>query len=56
MNNWFIIALVAVVLVILILFLIIRNRKDEKELEEKLNQDYHKPQSHDVETEDDQSI
>lgn len=56
MNSWFIIALVVVILVILILFIIIRNRKDEKELEEKLNQDYHKPKKHDVETEDDQSI
>jgi len=27
----------------LLLFIIVRNRRDRKEMEEKMNQDYHKP-------------
>ena len=43
MNNPFTIALFALGVLILLLFIIIRNKKDRKELENKLNQDYKKP-------------
>ena len=36
--------ILAIVLIgALLLFIIVRNRKDRKEMEEKMNQDYHKP-------------
>lgn len=49
---------VIVILALLVIFIVIRNRKDEKELTEKLNEDYKKPKSthSDIEIEDRQSI
>lgn len=41
--NWTVIIIVGVVLIALVIFLIARNRKDEKELEHTLNEDYPKP-------------
>jgi hypothetical protein len=41
--NGPVLAIIAVVLLALLLFLIIRNKKDRKELENTLNQDYKKP-------------
>jgi len=38
--NWTIISVVGVLVIILIVFLIRRNQRDEKELIEKLNNDY----------------
>jgi len=38
--NWTIISIVGVLVIILIVFLIRRNQRDEKELTEKLNNDY----------------
>ena len=43
MNNPFNIVLLVLVVLILLLFIIIRNKKDRKDLEDKLNQDYKKP-------------
>jgi hypothetical protein len=56
--NLPLIALIAVLLIIFILFLIIRNRKDEKDFEKKLNQDYKKPKriKKRLELEDDNSL
>jgi len=41
--NWPVLIIVGVVLAALVIFLIVRNRKDEKVLEHKLNKDYPKP-------------
>jgi uncharacterized membrane-anchored protein YhcB (DUF1043 family) len=41
--NWPIIIIVGIVLIALVVFLIQRNIKDEKELEDQLKNDYHKP-------------
>ena len=41
--NWPVIIIVAVLLIALIVFLVWRNIKDEKDMEAKLNDDYHKP-------------
>ncbi len=41
--NWAIIILVGISAIALIVFLIRRNQKDEKQLENKLNNDYPKP-------------
>jgi preprotein translocase subunit YajC len=35
--NWYVIIIVGIILVGLVIFIIIRNRKDKKELEQKLN-------------------
>lgn len=40
--NWLIIIIIGVLVVALLVFLIIRNQKDEKEFEKKLNKDYPK--------------
>jgi hypothetical protein len=56
METWLVIALIIVLLAILVIFLVIKNRKDEKEFEEQLKQDYRKPPSGDVETEGTDSI
>jgi hypothetical protein len=40
--KWVIIIIVGVVAIALVVFLVIRNQKDEKELEAKLNKDYPK--------------
>ncbi|MBN9485355.1 MAG: hypothetical protein J0H46_18520 [Bacteroidetes bacterium] len=41
--NWKILALVAIVVVALFYFILTRNKKDRKELEEELNEDYPHP-------------
>jgi LPXTG-motif cell wall-anchored protein len=41
--NWPVLIIVGIVLAALLIFLIARNRKDEKNLEHKLNEDYPKP-------------
>ena len=51
MNNSLTIALLIIVLIVLVLFILIRNRKDRKEFEEQLNQDYKKPKTDEVDTE-----
>jgi hypothetical protein len=56
MGNTGTIAIIILVLVILILFIIIRNRKDKKEFEEQLNQDYRKPKSGEVDSEGTDSV
>lgn len=40
--NWTVILIVGVLLVALVVFIIIRNNKDRKDLEHKLNEDYRK--------------
>ena len=45
--NWFIIIIVGILAIVLIVFLIIRNQKDKKKFERKLNNDYPKPRSED---------
>ncbi|HZF65659.1 MAG TPA: hypothetical protein VEZ55_14290 [Chitinophagaceae bacterium] len=44
--NWSILVIVGVLLLALVIFTIVRNQKDEKDLENKLNNDYRKPQEH----------
>lgn len=44
--GWPILLPVGFLLILLLLFVIIRNRKDEKELEHQLNEDYEKPRKH----------
>ena len=41
--DWPALAIIGVVLVALLFFLMLKNKKDRKELENKLNQDYKKP-------------
>ena len=41
--NGTVLVIVAVVLLVLLVFIVMRNKKDRKELENKLNQDYKKP-------------
>ena len=38
--KWMIVVIVLILAVALIAFLVVRNQKDEKELEKKLNKDY----------------
>lgn len=38
--NWFIIIIVAILAIALIVFLVMRNQKDEKELEEEIENDF----------------
>ncbi len=40
--------LVAIAVMAIIIFLIFRNKKDEKEFENNLNNDYPKPKEHDA--------
>jgi LPXTG-motif cell wall-anchored protein len=42
--NYFALALIGLVLMVLLLFLVFKNKKDRRDLENKLNQDYKKPQ------------
>lgn len=53
-ENWPYIFLVGVLSLALVLFLIRQNRKDQKQLEQKLNEDYHKTkdEENDVDTDD----
>lgn len=51
--NWPVLIIVGVVLIAVVLFLIIRNQKDEKSFEIKLNEDYQKSkvEENDIDTE-----
>lgn len=53
-ENWPYIFLVGVLSLVFIIFLIRQNRKDQKQLEKKLNEDYRKKkdEENDVDTED----
>ncbi len=51
--NWPVLIVVGVALVALVIFLIVRNMKDEKELEHKLNEDYPKPKEDEHNTDPD---
>jgi len=42
--NWPAIIIVGIILLALVVFLVKRNIKDEKEVEQQLNEDYPKPQ------------
>lgn len=44
--NWPVIVITGIILVALLLFLIFRNKKDRKELVNKLNHDYPRPHHH----------
>ncbi len=46
--NWTLIILVGVCAIALIIFLVMRNQKDEVELEEELKNDYRKPNAEDA--------
>lgn len=41
--NWYILIPFGIVVIALIIFLVMRNQKDEKQLEEQLKNDYPKP-------------
>jgi hypothetical protein len=43
MDNMIVIGVVALLLVALLVFINLKNKKDRRELEDKLNQDYKKP-------------
>jgi low affinity Fe/Cu permease len=48
--NWYVIIIIGVLAIALIGFLVIRNQKDEIDLEEKLNDDYAKPKHEHIDT------
>jgi len=52
--NWQLIIIFGIAAIALLVFLVVRNIKDKKELEDKLNQDYRKPRDDegDIEIED----
>jgi large-conductance mechanosensitive channel len=52
--NWFAIIIVAIIVIALVTFLVVRNIKDEKDYERKVNQDYHhsKDEEGDVDAEE----
>ena len=56
MDNVFLIVIISLVLAILIILLIIRNRKDERELEGQLKNDYDKSRNHDNDTGEKETI
>ncbi len=56
MNNIFLIVIAVLVLAILIILFIIRNRKDKKELENQIGNDYQKPKTHDTDSGEKASI
>jgi low affinity Fe/Cu permease len=45
--NWYLVIFVAIVFIALMVFLLVRNNTDKKEFEEKLNNDYLKPNEED---------
>ncbi len=50
--NWFVLIPVAIALIALVIFMVKRNLKDEKEVEELLNNDYSKPKEEDADAEE----
>lgn len=55
-TSWFVLFLFSVAVISLVLFLIKRNRKDENELEEKLNDGYPKRKAEDGDIEIDETM
>lgn len=54
--NWFVIIPFGVFIIVLILFLVKRNRKDAKEFEQQLNDDYRKPKDEEGDIEIDEVL
>ena len=54
--NWPILVVFGIAAIVLIVFLVRRNIKDEKELEEKIKQDYHKSRDEEGDAEIDQKL
>ena len=53
MDNFLVLAVIGILFLFLLLFIIMRNKKDQKELEDTLNQDYRKPKhSNDIENDE----
>ncbi len=52
--DWTALIIIGILVVALLVFLVVRNRKDEKEFESKLKNDYRKPRDNegDIETEE----
>jgi flagellar biosynthesis/type III secretory pathway M-ring protein FliF/YscJ len=48
--NWVLIIFFGIAVVALIIFLVVRNVKDEKQFEDQLNNDYHKPKDEEGDT------
>ena len=49
--NWTVLIIFGIAALGLIIFLIVRNQKDEKDLEETIKEDYHKPRDESGDTE-----
>jgi hypothetical protein len=54
--NWPILVVFGIAAIALMVFLVRRNIKDEKELEEKIKQDYHKSKDEEGDVEIDQKL
>lgn len=54
--NWTVIILVGIAVVALLIFLVLRNQKDEKEVEEQLKNDYRKAKNEEGDTEIDEVL
>jgi len=48
--NWIILILFGIAAIALTVFLVVRNRKDEKDFEEQVNNDYHKTKDEEGDT------
>ena len=56
MNKTLLIVIAVLILAILVILFLIRNRMDRKELEEQIENDYHKPKTHDTDSGENGSI
>ena len=54
--NWPVLIIFGIIALALIIFLIVRNQKDEKEFEDNIKNDYHKPKDEEGDTEIDNVI
>ncbi|MDZ4795698.1 MAG: hypothetical protein SGI83_15575 [Bacteroidota bacterium] len=54
--NWLVLIPVGIAAIALIVFLIVRNQKDEKAFENKLNNDYRKPKNDESDVETDEVL
>ena len=54
--NWPVLILFGIAAIALIVFLVVRNQKDEKKLEDQLNNDYHKTKDEEGDTETEEVI
>jgi hypothetical protein len=50
--NWIALSIFGIAAIALVVFLVLRNRKDEKDFEEQVNNDYPKAKDEDVDTEE----